>query len=248
MRLAITAFALVGCGRLGFDPQVDSQLADGASVDGPQGALVQARGNGCAFCSSVTVTLASAVATGDALVAFLYTCAPGDVPCATPTIADDLGHAWSVPMITGAPGTGADYVWYVCGASAGSVTITATNDSATYGMSLHVHEVSGVAATGCFDTMGTSSGTGAMASVTTSAPLARPNEYVAAFFGNNASFGPVTYTEGPGYSIAATTLTTGNDAAMSEAAVPGAVTGQATASATRTSPGATWHAFVAAFR
>ena len=177
----------------------------------------------------------------------LYTCAPGDGGCPTPTITDTANTTWSTPEIIGTVGHGADYMWYACNATGGSEAVTATNGSATYGMSLHVHEVRGVVANTCLDAIGTTTGTGASASVTTTTNVAAPREYVVAFFANNGQAGASSYLVGAGFTVASMSLNSVNDSALAEFADSSNVVGRPSATAIQTNPGAIWQAMIATF-
>src|SRR5205807_6385722 len=114
----------------------------------------------------------------------------------------------------------------------------------TYGMSLHVHEIAGIAPNACLDTIGTNMGTGASATVTTNAAIARSNAYVVAFFANNHDSGASSYVVGSGYTFESATLDPQDNSAMTEAAnVPVAGIKQV-ATATQTMPGAVWQAMI----
>ena len=237
-RVALLMF--VGCGRIGFDP------APGEPPDEPI-ALVQIATEQCANCSTVTASLD--VTSENLLIALLYTCAPPDPGCPTPSISDAAGQAWGTPIRAGSTlDEGAAYLWRICSALGGPDAITVVNGSATYGLSLHVHEVSGVSSTECLDTVGLQSGTGAAMSVATASPLAQENEYIVAFFANNGLAGATDLVEGAGYTRGAYTITSGDDAALSEIALSGGTGGPTTATATQTMPGAPWQAVIAAFR
>jgi hypothetical protein len=224
---------------------------DAHALEGPNSggtiSIAQTAANSCSACDHLNVTLDRAVAGGSLLVAFLYTCAPADSKCPTPTLADSLANAWSGPVVVGSAGTGADYMWYACGSAGGSDVVLVQSGSAVYGLSLHVHEVRGIVGASCLDALGTSSGTGSSASVTTNSPAGMANEYVVAFFGHNGAAGASSYAPGVGFALERSTLSSVNDAAMSESALSAVANHPATATATSSVSSATWHAILATF-
>jgi hypothetical protein len=234
---------------VGLDGSVDTGGADTQPpLDAGAPAVTQTLTSACAHCAAVTVASQGDVKGSSLLVAFVYTCAPGDTGCPTPTISDTLGSAWSAPKIEGTLGVGASYMWFACASPSGPDVVKATNSSAStdYAMTLHVLAVDGIANSACLDTSGAASGSGAMASATTASPLAGAGERVVAFFASNGA--PTTYAAGQGFTLNTSTPPSNPAVAMTESALVAAGSAPVTASAPWNQPSETWHGIVAAFK
>jgi hypothetical protein len=217
---------------------------------GPQvtPALVQAKGGFCTTCSSVSVTPNSSIGSNHLLIVFALTCIDGDVGCTPATISDTANNAWSVPTTkSGGTGHGKAYMWYTCAPKSGSDTITVNEPSHLTSIHEHVYEVSGILTSNCLDTTGTNSGTGSTATSVTTQAVTQSNEYVAAFF--TAWNSNATFTQGGGYTTEVQTndVSGGDSAASEDANAKTGLSGQQTATMTKTNTSDTWIGIIAAF-
>jgi hypothetical protein len=178
--------------------------------------LVQAQGNYCSSCGSVSVTPTKPIAGNDLLIVFGLSCAPAGCNPAS-TISDTANNTWTLATTydAGLSAHGELYMWYTCAAKSGNDTIKLTNSS-NLDQHVHVLEVSGIAASNCLDQLGMSLNNRVdPAGVSTSSTVSQANEYVAAYFtdwdGNS------TWTAGSGYTQRVQTNNAGTgDSALSE--------------------------------
>jgi len=115
-------------------------------------ALVQAQGNFCSNCNSVSVTMTIPIVANDLLVVFGTGCS-GECSNDPITISDTRSNAWTKATTYTIFGDGGVIMYYTCAANGGSDTIT-LSDAGGQDMHIHVHEVSGIAASNCLDQIG----------------------------------------------------------------------------------------------
>ena len=211
--------------------------------------LVQAKGNWCSGCTSVSVTPTSTIASNHLLIAYALGCSviQGGGNC-TVTISDTANNTWSGPTTIDVSAHGKAYMWYSCASKSGSDTITMSNSSAL-DLHVHVYEVSGISTSNCLDAIGTNSGVKPPdVNASTTSAVVQSNEYVVAFFTDwdtNAAF-----TQGSGYTIQVQSrnATTGDSAFSEDSNATTGLSGKQTATMSIPNTSDTWLGIIGTFK
>ena len=189
----------VGCGRIGFEPNVDDTDAalstDAATRDAALVTItfVQTRSAGTALApmTTITATLPQGVTLGNALiVGFDYDYFGGPLPI--PTISDSAGAPYTILYGPDSEPGRAQYLAFAPVTASGELTVAVTlNTSARNYLDVRVHEYAGISLTQPLDvaTAETGNGIGAIAgpAITTTGP----GELIIGFtLGRSVSAGP----------------------------------------------------------
>lgn len=194
---ASAILVLAGCGRIGFAAQESDPDAplDTVVVDAPAVApsFVQ---HIVGYGTGVTnpVVMPQPVTAGSALVAFALSQEMPDM-----TITDTQTQDWQRAgvIVSGLTGSKVN-AWFVCNAKPGAETVSLTQSFNNGPVHISVFEIAGAALSGCVDQKGQNvvSTAATDQSVSTSGPLASPDQIVLAGFG--AWFDEVSYTADAG--------------------------------------------------
>jgi hypothetical protein len=205
--------------------------------------LVQKAKNQSSGLTSVSSWFTNAPQKGDVLIAVGFGRA-GD----TLSISDTLGNAWTAGPQSNATGGGQLRLWWAVNTIAAADTVTLSEGTATDDLNLQIFEVAGLSGVP-LDVSGSATGQGPNISVSTSAAISQPNEYVFAAFGDWSNGSNITWALCAPYVGEQTTANggAGTDGTAAGDAVLSNASGVQTITATINASDI-WYALVASFK